>query len=261
MTVTIAIANAKGGCGKTTTALHLAVAFAEQGLHTLAVDMDPQGTLTQQLGVTTDGSPTVREALFDGLPLRELARPSRPNLDVVGADLRLVESDLVLPHKLGADTLLRRAMRGLPHAVAVIDCPPSLGKLTVNALVAARFLLAPVDPSPYSVDGLDLLLTTFEQARDLYNAELQFLGPVLVLAEPRTIVTRAILDNLRARWRDHVINTTVRRSSKTREVAFYRETLFDVEPTTAGQDYRTLAEEIADATGLRSRVLHHEGVR
>jgi chromosome partitioning protein len=255
MTVTIAVANAKGGCGKTTTALHLAVAFAERGLRTLAVDMDPQGTLTRQLGVETRGHPTIREVLFDGVPVKDALVAARPCLDVAGADLRLAEADLVLPQLQGADMRLRRAMRSLPHDVALIDCPPSLGKLTVNALVAADWFVATLEPSAYSLEGLAMLLPTVEQTREFYNPALQFLGPVLVMAEPRTTVTRMIREQLETAWGERVFQTDVRKSQRTREVAFSRDTLLDVEPTTTGADYRALAVEVLDRVGLTTPAL------
>ncbi len=250
MTVTIAVANAKGGCGKTTTALHLAVTFAERGLRTLAVDVDPQGTLTRQLGVETRGFPTIREVLFDGLPLGSALVSAREHLDVAGADLRLAEADLTLPQLQGADMRLRRAMRGLAHDIVLIDCPPSLGKLTVNALVAADWFLATLEPSAYSLEGLAMLLPTVEQTREFYNPALKFLGPVLVMAEPRTTVTRVIREQLADTWGDLVFRTDVRKSQRTKEVAFTRDTLLDVEPTTTGADYRMLAGEILDRVGL-----------
>ncbi len=250
MTVTIAVANAKGGCGKTTTALHLAVAFAERGLRTLAVDVDPQGTLTRQLGVETRGFPTIREILFDGLPLGSAIVSAREHLDVAGADLRLAEADLTLPQLQGADMRLRRAVRGLAYDIVLIDCPPSLGKLTVNALVAADWFLATLEPSAYSLEGLAMLLPTVEQTREFYNPVLKFLGPVLVMAEPRTTVTRVIREQLADTWGDLVFRTDVRKSQRTKEVAFTRDTLLDVEPTTTGADYRMLAGEILDRVGL-----------
>lgn len=252
MTVTIAIANAKGGCGKTTTALHLAVAFADQGLKTLAIDIDPQGTLTRQLGIDTQGSSTVRELLFDGLPAREALVAARAHLDVIGADLRLTEADIRLPQLQAADMRLRKALRGIAHDIILIDCPPSLGKLTVNALVAADYFLATLEPSSYSLEGLAMLLPTVQTTREFSNDALDFLGPVLVMAEPRTVVTKVVQQQLAAAWGDRCFQTVVRKSQRTKEVAFARDTLFDVEDSTTGADYRALADEIVVRLGLRS---------
>ncbi|HSH81810.1 MAG TPA: AAA family ATPase [Herpetosiphonaceae bacterium] len=250
MTVTIAIANAKGGVGKTTTALHLAVAFAERGLSTLAIDIDPQGTLTQQLGIATNhDTPTVREVLFDNHRLRDVAVPTRLHLDVAPADLRLADADLGLAQVGGGDLRLRKGMRGLPHEIVVIDCPPALGKLTFNALVAADAYLVPIDSAAFALMGMDMLFRTVEEVREYFNPNLRFLGPVLTLAEPRTLVTRAVSDQLRRAYPE-TFATMIRRSQKAKEVAFAQETLLDIEPTTTGDDYRTLASEVLGRLGL-----------
>lgn len=249
-TVTIAIATAKGGSGKTTTALHLAVALADRGFLTLAVDVDPQGTLTRQLGVDTHERPTVREVLYDGVRAHDIAVRVRPGLDVIGADLRLAVADLTLPQLQSADFRLRRGLRDLPHAICLIDCPPSLGKLTINALVAADYFLTPVDPSAYSLEGLAMLLPTVETTREYSNEALCFLGPLLVMAEPRSLVTRAVQEQLIQQYNDLCFSTIIRKSQRTREVAFSHETLFDVEDTTTAADYRALTDEICERLGL-----------
>lgn len=151
--VTIAIANAKGGCAKTTSVLHLAVAFAERGLDVLAVDVDPQGTLTRQLGITIRGQASVKEVLLDGLPLAEAVVVARPQLAVLGADLRLASADLDLATAVGGDTRLRRALRNAPYDIILIDYPPAIGKLTVNALVAADAFIVPLEPSQLLARG------------------------------------------------------------------------------------------------------------
>lgn len=259
--VTIAVANAKGGCGKTTSVLHLAVAFAERGLRTLAVDIDPQGTLTRQLGIETRGHPTVKEVLIDGLPLEQAVVPARPMLDVLGADLRLASADLDLATAVGGDTRLRRALRNAPHDLVLIDCPPAIGKLTVNALVAADCFLVPLEPSQYSIEGLDMLQPTVQAVRENYSPDLAFLGPVLVMAEPRTVVTKVVREQLERDWADRFFHTLVRKSQRTKEVAFTRDTLFDAgDATTTGADYLGLAAEIIGRLALPAPVRLVAGV-
>ena len=243
--VTLAVANAKGGCAKTTSALHLAVAFAERGLDVLAVDVDPQGTLTRQLGITIRGRASVKEVLLDGLPLAEAVVIARPQLAVLGADLRLASADLDLATAVGGDTRLRRALRKAPYDLILIDCPPAIGKLTVNALVAADAFLVPLEPSQYSLEGLDMLQPTVRAVRDNYSPDLEFLGPVLVMAEPRTTVTKVVREQLEHDWHERFFRTLIRKSQRTKEVAFTRDTLFDGgETTTTGSDYLALATEI-----------------
>lgn len=248
---TIAVANAKGGCGKTTSVLHLAVAFAERGLDVLAVDIDPQGTLTRQFGITVRGQVSVKEVLLDGIPLAEAAVVARPGLAVLGADLRLSSADLDLATTVGGDTRLRRALRNAPYDIILIDCPPAIGKLTVNALVAADAFIVPLEPSQYSIEGLDMLQPTVLAVRDNYSPDLAFLGPVLVMAEPRTTVTRVVREQLVRDWGERCFDTMVRKSQRTKEVAFTRDTLFDTgEVTTTGSDYQALAAEIATRLAL-----------
>lgn len=243
--VTIAIANAKGGCAKTTSVLHLAVAFAERGLDVLAVDVDPQGTLTRQLGITIRGQASVKEVLLDGLPLADAVVVARPQLAVLGADLRLASADLDLATAVGGDTRLRRALRNAPYDIILIDCPPAIGKLTVNALVAADAFIVPLEPSQYSLEGLDMLQPTVRAVRENYSPDLAFLGPVLVMAEPRTTVTKVVREQLERDWSERFFRTMIRKSQRTKEVAFTRDTLFDGgETTTTGNDYLALATEI-----------------
>jgi len=257
--IKIAVANAKGGCAKTTTVLHLAVAYAQQGIRVLAVDMDPQGTLTRQLGVGVRGQPSVKEVILEKRPIREATVTARPNLDVLGSDLRLALADIDLATAVGGDTRLRRALAAAPYDLILIDCPPAIARLTVNALVAADSFLVPLDPSPYSIEGLDMLQPTIEAVRENYTPDLDFLGPVLVLAEPRTVVTRLVREQLESEWGDRAFKTIIRKSQRTREVSFTQDTLYDGgEVTTTGSDYLALAAEIAarialpiPATGVR----------
>ncbi len=249
--IKIAVANAKGGCAKTTTVLHLAVAYAQRGLRVLVVDMDPQGTLTRQLGISVRGVPSVKEVLLEKLPAREAIVAARANLDVLGADLRLALADIDLATSLGGDTRLRRALQGLDYDLVLIDCPPAIARLTANALVAADAFLVPVDPSPYSLEGLDMLQPTIEAIRENYTPDLAFLGPVLVLAERRTVGTRLVREQLDTEWGEVAFKAIIRKSQRTRDVSFTQDTLYDGgEVTTTGNDYLELADEIAARVGL-----------
>lgn len=249
--IKIAVANAKGGCAKTTTVLHLEVAYAQQGLRVLAVDMDPQGTLTRQLGVRVRGVPSIKEVLLEKLPVRDAIVTARPNLDVLGADLRLALADIDLASSLGGDTRLRRALQPADYDLILIDCPPAITRLTANALVAVDAFLVPVDPSPYSLEGLDMIQPTIEAIRENYTTDLAFLGPLLVLAEPRTVGTRLVREQLDTEWGERAFRTIIRKSQRTRDVSFTQDTLYDGgEVTTTGSDYLDLAAEIATRVGL-----------
>ncbi len=240
---TIVIANAKGGVAKTTTALHLAVGFADLGLDTIAIDMDPQGTLSQQLGVKATDVHTVREVLVDGLAPREALIGVRPNLQLLPANILLADADLALSQLHASDLRLRRALQSVQADIVVIDVPPSIGKLTVNALVAANGFIAPIDSEIYAMMGLQLLFRTVETVREYFNPDLRFLGPLLTMAEGRTIVTRVVEEELRTQYPE-TFTTVIRKSQRTKEAAMSGQTLYDLAGTTAGADYRALVREV-----------------
>jgi len=240
---TIVIANAKGGVAKTTTALHLAVGFADRGLRTIAIDMDPQGTLSQQLGVQATDIRTVREVLVEGLAPRDALIAVRPHLQLLPANILLADADLALSQLHASDLRLRRALQGLQGDLVVIDVPPSIGKLTVNALVAADGFIAPIDSEIYAMMGLQLLFRTVETVREYFNPGLRFLGPLLTMAEGRTIVTRVVEEELRAQYPE-TFTTVIRKSQRTKEAAMSGQTLYDLAGTTAGADYRVLVGEV-----------------
>lgn len=255
MTVTtIAVANAKGGCGKTTTALHLSVALAEEGFNTLVVDADAQHTLSRHLGVLPRGIPTMRDVLFDGLPVREAAVTVRPNLRLAPASLTLANADVALSQLAGSDLRLRRAMADPDWEICIIDCPPSLGKLCVNALVASTHLLVPIDSAPYALEGLDMLMQTVDEARSYYNPELRFLGALLTLYD-QTRISRQVQEEVRARWPRETLRTVIRRSTKFKEAAAFGETIFEANAGGGGSDYRALAEETLERVGMGRHVL------
>lgn len=220
---TIVIASAKGGVAKTTTALHLAVGFADLGLRMVAIDMDPQGTLSQQLGVRSTDIPTVRGALTEGRPLRATLIPVRERLDLLPANTLLADADLALSQLHASDLRLRRALQGLVADLVVIDIPPSIGKLTVNALVAADGFIAPIDGEISALMGLQLLFRTVETVREYFNPGLRFLGPLLTMAEGRTIVTRVVEGELRSRYPETFV-TVIRKSQRTKEAAMSGQT-------------------------------------
>ena len=247
---TIAVANAKGGCGKTTTALHLSVALSQQGYRTLAVDADAQHTLSRHLGVVPRGIPTMRDVLFDGVPVRDVAVVVRPNLRLLPASLALANADVALSQLAGSDLRLRRAMSDPDWDICVIDCPPSLGKLCMNALVAATHVLVPIDSAPYALEGLDMLIQTMDESRGYYNPELRFLGALMTLYD-NTRISKQVMEEVRSRWPRETLSTVIRRSTRFKEAAAFGETIFDGGMANgAAEDYRTLTAEVLDRVGM-----------
>jgi chromosome partitioning protein len=254
MNVTIAVANAKGGCGKTTSALHISVALSTAGYRVLAIDVDAQHTLSRHLGVIPHGIPTVRDVLFNGLPVGDVAVSVYPNLRLVPSSLMLANADVALSQLAGSDLRLRRAMTNPDWDICIIDCPPSLGKLCMNALVAATHFLVPIDSAPYALEGLDMLMQTADEARAYYNPDLRFLGALMTLYDS-TKISRQVFEEVRARWPKETLDTVIRRSTKVKEAAAFGETVFDITANGVGADFLALANEVVQRVGMVDHAL------
>ncbi len=254
MTTTIAVANAKGGCGKTTTALHLSAELASRGLRVLMVDIDPQHTLSRHLGVVpSQGTPTVRDILFDELPVSSVRVEVQPNLWLIPSSLELATADVDLASEPAADQRLRPALSEPDWDFCIIDCPPSLGRLSMNALVASDGVLVPIDSAPYAMEGHDMLMRRVREAQKYYNRDLRLLGVLLTLYD-NTRASRQVGETVRQRWPQETFRTTIRRSTRVKDAAVFRELLLDSSTDGAGSDYRALAEEILERVGVRYRV-------
>ena len=248
MATTIAVLSQKGGTGKTTTVRTLADVFGRVGLDVLAVDLDPQANLSDYFDVPADAAPTVADVL-DG---RARAVDAITN-GVLPANLGLAESELVLSGKMGREMTLKRALREPKrrHDVILIDCPPSLGLLTVNALVAADYALLSTEAQYFSLQGVEQALELLDLARDSLHPDIEWLGVVLNIADLRTIHSREALDQLRERFDEKVFETVIRQSIRYAESAERGVSIIDYRPE-LGADYVALAEEVLDRVGLDS---------
>ncbi|CAN5802199.1 MAG: ParA family protein [Thermoleophilaceae bacterium] len=246
MATTIAVLSQKGGTGKTTTVRTLADVFGRVGLDVLAVDLDPQANLSDYFDVPADAAPTVADVL-DG---RARAVDAITN-GVLPANLGLAESELVLSGKMGREMTLKRALREPKrrHDVILIDCPPSLGLLTVNALVAADYALLSTEAQYFSLQGVEQALELLDLARDSLHPDIEWLGVVLNIADLRTIHSREALDQLRERFDEKVFETVIRQSIRYAESAERGVSIIDYRPE-LGADYVALAEEVLDRVGL-----------
>jgi chromosome partitioning protein len=242
MADTIAVLSQKGGTGKTTTVRTLADAFRRSGLRTLAVDLDPQGNLSDYFDIPPDAEPTISDVLADR------AKPAEAiHEDLIPANLTLAEAELMLGGKMGRELTLRRALAKVPdeYDLILIDCPPSLGLLTVNALVAADHALVTAEAQYFALQGVEQAMEVVELARDGLNSELTLLGVLLNLADMRTVHSREALASLKERFGEQVFDTVIRSSIAYAESAERARSILDHRPD-LGSDYLDLAGEVLD---------------
>ena len=240
MAHTIAVLSQKGGTGKTTTVRTLADAFRRSGVRTLAVDLDPQGNLSDYFDLSPDVDPTVADVLSGRATAEEAIHE-----DIVPANLTLAEAELMLGGKMGRELTLRRALQKLPdeYEVILVDCPPSLGLLTVNALVAADRALLTAEAQYFALQGVEQAMEVVELARDGLNPKLALLGVLLNRADMRTVHSREALASLKQRFGDEVFDTVVRSSIAYAESAERAVSILDYRPD-LGEDYVALADEV-----------------
>ena len=246
MPATIAVLSQKGGTGKTTTVRTLTDVFRRIGLSVLAVDLDPQGNLSDYLDVDPDASPTIGDVLTGRAKAKDAIHDG-----IIPANLGLAEAELALGGKMGRELTLKKALRtvGTDYDLVLIDCPPSLGLLTVNALVASHYALLTAEAQYFALQGVEQALQVIELARESLNPDLEWLGVMLNIADMRTRHSREAFDSLRQHFDDKLIEATIRASIAYAESAERAMSILDYRPDLGG-DYLKVADELLDRLGL-----------
>jgi chromosome partitioning protein len=244
-----AIANQKGGVGKTTTAVNLAACIAEAGYESLLIDMDPQSNATLGLGIDKHTRPTVYDALLGEIPLADAVVPSDiAHLGVIPAGPDLAGATMELPRMPGSEGRLRDALFPLRnrYAFILLDCPPSLGPLTVNALVAADRVIVPVQSEYFALEGLAGLLDTLSLVQRELNPRLTVAGMLLTMHDGRTRLAQDVEAEVRAHFPQLVFETVIPRNVRVGEAPSFGKPVIHYDPHSAGAGaYFELAKEVA----------------
>jgi len=261
MTAIITIANQKGGVGKTTTAINLSAAIAHKGRKTLLIDLDPQANSTIAFFDVGEVTTSMFDVLGDTrTPMANAVKPTKdPNLFVGGGRLALAKLETVLAGQFDAPYRLKDALAPLlkEYDYIVLDTPPSLGILTVNALVASTHLLVPIQAAYFAIEGTDDLLETYERIRARPNPQLKMLGVVITLFDKRTNISRDTHGQIRSVFGEVLFKTKISKNVRLEESPAYKETILTFAPKSPGAvEYKKLAAEVVQRVE-ESRVARH----
>ncbi len=252
MTKKIAILNQKGGVGKTTTAINLGAYLAKAGKTVLIVDFDPQGNATSGLGIDKNETDvTVYEVVLGSVtPDKAIVESSVAGLNVMVANANLAAAELELADSENRETALKQALSGLDYDYILIDCPPALGLLTVNALTAAHWLLVPVQAEYYALEGLSQLLSVMQKVKQGLNTQLELLGVVVTMFDGRNSLADQVYKELQKYFGDKVFDSVVPRNVRLAEAPSHGVPIVEHDKWSKGaRAYKQLAKEVEKRVG------------
>lgn len=252
----IAVANQKGGVGKTTTTINLAASIAKRGYKVLIVDIDPQGNATSGLGIEKSTIEyDIYNVLIDEIPIASAIKPtSSKKLDILPATINLAGAETELISMMARETRLKGAIEDLgdKYDFVFIDCPPSLGQLSINAFTASQSILIPVQSEYYAMEGLSQLLNTIRLVQKHFNKDLGVEGVLLTMLDARTNLGADVVQQVKEYFGDRVYMTIIPRITKLAEAPSYGEAITEYAPSSRGAKvYDDLAKEVLKAHGKR----------
>lgn len=247
----IAIANQKGGVGKTTTNVNLSACLASLGKKVLTIDIDPQGNTTSGLGIDKNRiEKSIYDVIINGVSAKEtIHHTDYDNLDIIVSKIQLAGAEIELVPMMARETILKRALEEVKddYDYILIDCPPSLGLITINSLTAADTLLVPIQCEYYALEGLTQLLSTFELVRKNLNTNLEIEGVVLTMFDSRTNLSIQVVDEVKKHFRNKVYTTIIPRNVRLGEAPSHGVPVIVYDPKCAGAEaYMDLAQEMID---------------
>jgi chromosome partitioning protein len=242
----IAIVNQKGGVGKTTTAVNVSAMLADKGQSVLLVDLDPQGNTTSGLGLDKQQALTTYDVMCKNLPIGSAIQHTHiANLDILPANADLAAAEIELVNLKDREYVLNRSLIEVGYDLVIIDCPPALGLLTINALSAAYGVIIPVQTEYYALEGLGQLLTTIQAVKQSTNPSLNLLGIVMTMYDKRNALSEQVYNEVANYFKDKLFKTVIPRNVRLAEAPSYGKTVYEHDSWSKGaRAYKSLTKEI-----------------